>query len=153
MLLSCMLFMFSFPLLFLCELGPWSPDEWWLRRRCMLNAVGFYLFEVLRACVCGACVSSGNASAGSDGGSGLRNCAGGALHFAGSSAVHAGAGPWAAAGSIPNRSARGAACLWGCMRVLANKLEFFLFSSMSFCRLASIAKGSERMRGVCKDCC
>ena len=33
------------------------------------------------------------------------------------------------------------------------KSEFPLFSSMSLCKFASIAKGSERMRGVCKDCC
>ena len=33
------------------------------------------------------------------------------------------------------------------------KSEFPLFSSMSFCRPASIAKGNERMQGVCKDCC
>ena len=30
MLLACMLFMFSFPMLFPCDLGPWSPDERWL---------------------------------------------------------------------------------------------------------------------------
>ena len=71
--------------------------------------------------------------------------------------VHAGAGLWAAAGSIRNRSACGAACGAACSAGLhagagvdadANavinsrkKSEFPLFSSMSFCRLASIAKG------------
>ena len=86
------------------------------------------------------------------------------MHLAGASEVHADVGSWAGAGSIPNKSACDASSeavcsarlhaeagvdAGSCAELCAvnaeitsrRKVGFSRFSSMSFCKLASIARG------------